>query len=71
MKKIAVADKEACVACGVCVKACKHKAISIWRGCYAVIDAEECVGCGKCAKRCPSECIDMKKKDKDKKNEKK
>ena len=38
MKKLAAADKNICVACGACMKACPKGAISIYRGCYAVVD---------------------------------
>ncbi|MBR6522939.1 MAG: 4Fe-4S binding protein [Oscillospiraceae bacterium] len=57
MKKIAVADKKVCVACGVCLKTCTKEAITIFRGCYAVVDDAKCVGCGLCAKACPAGCI--------------
>ena len=57
MKKIAVADKKVCVACGVCLKTCPKEAITIFRGCYAVMDGAKCVGCGLCAKACPAGCI--------------
>ena len=57
MKKLAVPDKGICVACGVCLKACRKEAISIYRGCYARVDVDRCVGCGLCAKVCPSGCI--------------
>ena len=57
MKKLAVADKQICVACGVCMKACPKEAISIYRGCYAMADEGKCVGCGLCAKACPAGCI--------------
>lgn len=57
MKKIAVADKKVCVACGVCLKTCPKEAITIFRGCYAVVDDAKCVGCGLCAKACPAGCI--------------
>ena len=62
MKKLAVADKSICVACGVCMKACPRGAIEIYRGCYAVIAAEKCVGCGLCGKNCPAGCIVLKER---------
>ena len=62
MKKIAVIDREICVACGVCMKTCPKGALSIYRGCYAVVDAEKCVGCGLCAKACPANCIEKKER---------
>ena len=57
MKKLAFADKKICVACGVCLKACRKEAISVYRGCFAQVDEEKCVGCGLCAKACPAGCI--------------
>ena len=57
MKRKAVPDKNICVACGVCLKACRKEAISIYRGCFAQVKAEKCVGCGLCAKACPAGCI--------------
>ena len=60
MKKLAVPDRDVCVACGACIKVCPRGAISVWRGCYAVAEAKKCVGCGICAKTCPAGCIEMK-----------
>lgn len=57
MKKLAVPNKKVCVACGVCLKACRKEAISIYKGCFAQVNAEVCVGCGLCAKACPAGCI--------------
>lgn len=62
MKKVAFIDKNICVACGVCVKACPQSAISIYRGCYGVADGDKCVGCGLCAKACPAGCIMVKER---------
>ena len=62
MKKSAVADKNICVACGVCRKVCPRGAISIYRGCYAQVDESKCVGCGLCAKACPAACITVKER---------
>ena len=57
MKKKAVVEKNRCVACGVCMKACPKNAISIYKGCYALVEEAKCVGCGLCAKVCPAGCI--------------
>ena len=59
MKKLAVPDRKICVACGVCLKACRKEAISIYKGCFAQVDKEKCVGCGLCAVSCPAGCITM------------
>ena len=62
MKKMAVIDQNACVACGVCMKACPRDAITIYRGCYAVVEKDKCVGCGLCTKHCPAGCICQKER---------
>lgn len=62
MKKLAFADKNVCVACGACMKACPREAVSIYRGCYAVVDEAKCVGCGLCTRACPAGCIAVKER---------
>ena len=57
MAKKASVDKNVCVACGVCQKACPKQAIEIIKGCYAKVNEEKCIGCGICAKSCPAGCI--------------
>ena len=57
VKRKAVVDKEYCVACGTCVKACPLKIINIEQGVFAKINYEKCVGCGKCSKSCPASVI--------------
>ena len=59
MKKLAIPVKDVCVACGVCMKACRKNAITIYKGCYAQVDESKCVGCGLCAKACPAGCINI------------
>ncbi len=48
-----------CVACGNCLKQCKLKAITIYKGINALIDVEKCVGCMKCLNACPVNIIEM------------
>ena len=62
MKKLAFVDKQICVACGVCMKACPKGAGSVYRGCFAVGEGAKCVGCGLCAKSCPAGCIALKER---------
>ena len=62
MKKTAEVDRDVCVACGVCIKACPKNAIAVWKGCWAAADLSKCVGCGLCAKACPAGCITVKER---------
>ena len=62
MKKLAFVDKQICVACGVCMKACPKGAVSVYRGCFAVVREDKCVGCGLCAKSCPAGCVIVKER---------
>ena len=71
---VAVVDKEKCVACGKCVKACpKHiiellpKNIRVLVACSSLFKGKDvfaackngCIGCGLCAKSCPETAIEM------------
>lgn len=47
-----------CVACGICSKHCKQKAIRIDG--KAIIDYNKCVGCGECIANCPKKAIIQK-----------
>jgi len=73
---LAVVDQKKCVACGLCVKACPRKIISIvtiskkpFVKCYSNdkgpavrrICKVGCIGCGLCAKNCPSQAIEFTK----------
>ena len=64
-KSVAIVNKNDCVACGACTKACPKAAISIYKGCYAAVDSDNCVGCGKCAKVCPAGCLETKERETD------
>ncbi len=55
-KKIAKIG-DLCVACGVCVKECPLRAITIQTGIKAKVCLTTCVGCGKCSKACPASVI--------------
>lgn len=69
---IAVVDKEKCVSCGKCIKACPNGLIelvpydaSVAVACSSKDKGKDvkaacdvgCIGCGICAKQCPSEAI--------------
>ena len=69
INKKAVIDKEKCIECGLCTKACpysaiiaqkrpcvnscKVKAISMGEDKKAVIDNDKCISCGACVYQCP------------------
>ncbi|HHW21649.1 MAG TPA: 4Fe-4S binding protein [Clostridiaceae bacterium] len=62
MKKATVNQRE-CVACGVCVKICPRRAISIFHGICADVDEDLCIGCSKCQKACPASVIQVVQKE--------
>ncbi|MDO4518301.1 MAG: 4Fe-4S binding protein [Bacillota bacterium] len=51
-------DKEVCVFCGLCAKACPADALTVnrkekvWE-----VDEEACVKCGACIDKCPKKCL--------------
>jgi len=45
-----------CIACGLCVKACKFDAVHVIDN-LAVIDDKKCTSCGDCVKACPMKTI--------------
>lgn len=56
-KRYAQVDKEYCVSCGTCIKACPLQAISVPDGISAVVEMGRCIGCGLCARECPASVI--------------
>ena len=60
IRRKAVVDPSACVACGCCVKVCPLQAIRVVQGVVARDDLERCVGCGRCAKECPASVIEIR-----------
>lgn len=70
VRRLAVVQKDKCVACGSCVKVCSRKAIGVPNGIYAIVSKELCVGCGLCARECPATVIYMGKMEEVVKNEK-
>jgi Fe-S-cluster-containing hydrogenase component 2 len=62
-KKLAWVDRTLCAACGVCMKVCPKKAITIYKGLYALVEETLCIGCKKCAKECPASIIDIREVD--------
>lgn len=51
--------KEACVACGTCIKICPRNAIRIIDGVFAEVDESKCIGCAICSKECPASIIEI------------
>lgn len=49
---------ERCIACGSCIKACPHGAVSIEGG-TLVTNEGLCTGCGECCRVCPSEAREL------------
>lgn len=47
-------NQDACIKCGVCVKACREGAITLTND-GIVLDASKCNNCGRCVKSCPTE----------------
>lgn len=45
-----------CIACNLCVKACKFNAVVV-KDFLSVIDEQKCTSCGECIKVCPTKCI--------------
>ena len=55
--KVVMANcKVGCIACKICVKACKFEAIQVENN-IAVIDYDKCKDCGLCAMKCPKKVI--------------
>ena len=61
--RLAWVDRTLCAACGVCMKVCPKKAITIYKGLYALVEETLCIGCKKCAKECPASIIDIREVD--------
>ncbi len=49
-------DKERCVNCGACVKACKKKSVAALKEVNYKVERnhEKCIGCGECVINCPT-----------------
>ena len=48
---------DACISCGVCIKACREEALSLVDG-KVVMDKSKCNHCGRCVKACPADSWD-------------
>jgi iron only hydrogenase large subunit-like protein len=49
-------DRDRCVACVACCKACPTQAIRVREG-RVVLDGERCVDCGECIRACPHDAV--------------
>lgn len=47
-------NENACISCGVCVKACRSDALSLVDG-KIILDSSKCNHCGRCVKSCPTD----------------
>ena len=54
-----VIDKDACINCGLCRRACPTDTIHYYDTADFIhtIYPEECIDCGKCVPVCPADCI--------------
>ncbi len=50
-------EKDKCISCGVCEKACRTNAITMKNG-EITIDYDKCNRCGRCAYACPADAYD-------------
>lgn len=57
-------DKNKCIGCGACAKACLSGAIKIDASACAVVN-DNCIFCGSCVKICPVDAISMEEVQKD------
>lgn len=51
--------EDACISCGVCVKACRQNALELVDG-KIVMDASKCNHCARCVKSCPTDAWEGK-----------
>ena len=55
-------NREDCICCGKCEKACPILAISMAEKKMPVIDESICLGCGVCARNCPKKAITLQRR---------
>jgi ferredoxin len=52
---VALVDASRCMGCGICIDACRDKAITVDD--VAAVDPRLCIGCGACVPECPNEAL--------------
>jgi len=52
-----------CIGCGICVKKCPVKALSV-KNKKIVVDSDKCIGCGVCHRFCPKDNLKLIRKEK-------
>lgn len=52
LNPVVMFQKDKCISCGKCLRACKHGAISPENP--GLVDRQKCVGCGECVSVCPT-----------------
>ena len=55
-------DKDACIGCSHCMKACPTQALRVYDG-KATLMPDRCIDCGNCFKACPTRAIYVKQDD--------
>ena len=57
----AVAHRDVCSGCGLCVDRCQMEALRLEDG-LVVLDRDRCIGCGLCVTTCPTGALELERK---------
>jgi formate hydrogenlyase subunit 6/NADH:ubiquinone oxidoreductase subunit I len=58
-KLMPMIEKDACMGCGLCAKACEARCIEMVWDFATFVRGGDCTSCGECARVCPNEVIQM------------